>query len=248
MRGATNFAEQPTEKTRPPHGTLLAVAVLCVWLLGVTVEPALVAPHESSLEPTFALQLADALQLVLTEEKEWYERGVWPLVGAVAVLIVTNAAAVLIVYFQSSRSFRAMLKQRKIEMLSASLSEFYNPLLALLDINREIFSQTGPPSFPREEPARSAAARIWRETRKRLLTNNLQIETILRTKTHHILSPDSLDKYRRLLLHVAMYDAFQTVETDIYADFQFPADIRAHVETQRGLVLDEFKRASRETI
>lgn len=248
MRDSDRFPDQTTTERRTRRRVLLVVATLCVWFLEFTVAPAFAAPPAASPEHRLVIQSSEALQLAPMEDKEWYERGIWPIVGAVAVVIITNAVAVWVVYFQSSRSFRAMLKQRKIETLAASLSEFYNPMLALIDINGEIFSQTGPPSFPQEEIARSAAARIWRETRKRILANNLQIETILRTKTHHIRSPDSLDMYRRLLVHVAMYDAFQTVETDLYVGFQFPAGIRAHIETQRGLVLEEFNQASRETI
>ena len=141
-----------------------------------------------------------------------------------------------------------MLKQRKIESLSASLSEFYDPLIALIDINREIFTQTGPPSFPPEGPARSAAALVWRETKKKILANNAQIEAILRTKTHLIQRPDSLPNYHRLLVHVAMYETFQAIETDRYAGFQFPTDVRDHVETQRGLVLKTMNAATGEKI
>lgn len=224
------------------------VIALGFWLLGLAGSAAWAAGATSPPAHTLIIQSSEALQLAAKDGKEWYERGAWPLFGAVVALMVTNAVAVGVVYLQSSRSFNALLKQRKIEAFSASLSEFYNPLLALLDINREIFSQTGPPSFPAEDPARSAAAMVWRETKKKVLANNMQIETILRTRTHLIQGPDSLDQYHRLLVHVAMYETFQTVETDIYAAFQFPSDIRSHVEIQRGLVLGDFHAASGETI
>lgn len=224
------------------------IATLGVYLLGLTASPALAlrSPHPSV--HTLTIHSSEALQLSMELEKEWYERGVWPLVGAVAALMLTNAVAVGVVYVQSSRSFKAVLKQRKIEQLAASLSEFYNPLLAILDINREIFLRTGPPSFPAQDPARSAAAMIWRETKKKILANNIQIETILRTRTHLIRGPDSLDNYQRLLVHVAMYETFQKVETDIYERFQYPADIRVHVDVQRGLVLQAYYEVSGETI
>jgi hypothetical protein len=82
---------------------------------------------------------------------------------------------------QAEKSFNAVLRQRKIEMLSTSLNEFYNPLLALIDINNEIFSKTGPKSFPNEEPGLSAAGLVWKETKKKILANNSTIEQILRT-------------------------------------------------------------------
>lgn len=224
---------------------MFAVFMAGLCSLTLWAGPGLAVPPANH---TLTIQSSEALQLTPKEAKEWYEQGIWPLVGAVAALIVTNAVAVGVVYLQSSKSFKAVLKQRKIETLSASLNEFYNPLLALLDINKEIFDKTGPTSFPEAEPGRSAAALVWRETKKKILSNNAQIETVLRTKTHHIQGPDSLAEYHRLLIHVAMYETFQMVETDLYAAFQFPADIRSHVETQRGLVLQAFNEASRETI
>lgn len=222
----------------------LIIAVLGVWLIGVTAQSALAAlPPRFPVHP-LTIQSSEGLQVTPKNDTEWYERGIWPLIGATAALILTNTVALGVVYLQSSRSFKALLKQRKIETLATSLSEFYNPLLALLDINREIFVQTGPPSFPAQDPARSAAAKVWRETKKKILNNNMQIETILRTRTHLIRAPDSLDKYHRLLVHVAMYETFQKVETDIYTGFQFPADIRDHVEAQRELVLEALQQVA----
>lgn len=234
--------------TRVPHRSRVLVAVLAALLLVFAVPAARASGSTSPPVHTLTIQSSEALQLAPKDEKEWYERGLWPLVGAVLALMVTNAVAVGVVYLQSSRSFDALLKQRKIEALAASLNQFYNPLLALLDINREIFTQTGPDSFPEQDPARSAAALVWRETKKKILANNMEIEAILRSRTHLIQGPDALEHYQRLLVHVAMYETFQTVETDLYAAFQFPADIRAHVEQQRGLVLQAYYQASGETI
>lgn len=233
-------------RSLPLRRTILAI-VAGMWCIALSAEPGLAARSSSAVH-TLIIQASEALQLAPKNEKEWYERGLWPLAGAVAALMVSNAVAVGVVYLQSSKSFKAVMKQRKIENLSASLSEFYNPLIALLDINREIFAQTGPPSFPPEDPTRSAAGLVWRETKKKILANNAQIEAILRTKTHLIQGPDSLANYHRLLVHVAMYETFQTIETDLYAGFQFPADIRDHVETQRGLVLQTFNEATGEII
>lgn len=216
--------------------------------LPLAASAAALLPPSPPAVHTLIVRSGEALQFATRDPKEWYERGLWPLVGAVAALMLTNAVAVGVVYLQAARSFNVVLRQRRIERLTASLNDFYNPLLALLDINREVFLQTGPPSFPEEDPARSAAAAVWRETKKKILANNLQIEAILRTKTHLIQGPDSLDQYHQLLVHVAMYETFQMVETDLYARFLFPADVRSHVETQRGLVLEAFNEASEETI
>jgi hypothetical protein len=207
-----------------------------------TPSPGKESPHTVTITSSRSLQLAP------TGDKEWYEQGLWPLAGAVGALIITNAVSVWIVYMQAARSFNAVLRQRKIELLSAALSEFYNPLLALIDINGEIFAKTGPPSFPRDEPGRSAAGLVWKETKKKILANNVDVERILRTKSHLLQGADTLEAYHPLLVHVAMYETFQAVATDLYKAFFFPSGIRDHIVQQRSAVLEAFYEASGEQI
>jgi len=216
--------------------------LLCAALLGEPVRTSAAGVPQ----PRHSLTILSSEQLQITpqDNKEWYERGIWPIIGAVGALILTNAVAVGVVYLQSSKSFKALLRQRKMESLSTSLNEFYNPLLALIDINGAIFSKTGPPSFPKEEIARNAAALVWKETKQKILANNQQIEAILKSKTHLLHETDSLDAYYALMIHVAMYETFQKIETDLYRQFFFPANIRAHVIENRAAVLTAFNELS----
>jgi hypothetical protein len=180
-------------------------------------------------------------------KKQWYETGLWQNIGSFAAVLLTNIVAVLVVYLASHRAFSAMLKQRKIDQLNASLNEFYNPLYALLSSNRLIFQKTGPFSWPEDHIEREAAARVWQETKSKILANNQAIESLLRTKTHLIADYDSLDNYSGLLVHVAMYEAFQKVGTDLYRSFLFPTDIPAHVEAVRAKVIKEYKAIAKGT-
>ncbi|QJU60256.1 hypothetical protein HL653_23215 [Sphingomonas sp. AP4-R1] len=197
---------------------------------------------------SLVIQSSETLQIAPKEDKEWYEKGVWPLVGAGVTLAITNAIALWIVHLQAGKTFKATLKQRKIDQLSASLSEFYNPLLALIDINGEIFDKTSKKAWPEDEAGREAAALVWVETKKKVLANNLVIETILRTKTHLMSETDSLASYQPLLLHVAMYETFQTVQTDLYKKFMFPASVRSHLVDQRSTVLSAYYETSGDKI
>lgn len=180
---------------------------------------------------------------ILTPSKEWFEVGIWPLAGSVAAIVIANVVAVLLVYLNSSASMKVLLRERKIESLSSSLGEFYDPLLSLVDINHEVFQKTGPPSFPVEYIEREAAALVWKETKKRILTNNDQIERILTTKSHLMRSSDSINSYHALLIHVAMYDTFQRVQSDRYSYFQFPKGIREHLDSNRRAVLSDLREA-----
>jgi hypothetical protein len=219
---------------RPPS---LAVSILVITIL-----------YCSAYNSEALAQATEVVKVLPSSEKTWYQTGFWSLMGPAVALIFTNAIAIFLVYLQSERSFKLLLKQRKIERLSASLSDFYDPLLALIDINGAIFQQTGPKSFPKEALRRKAAALVWKETKKKVLLNNDQIEEILRTKSHLMGESDSLESYHNLLLHVAMYDSFQKIETELYRDFLFPTNIRDHLFKQRIVVLEEFNRLSGDTI
>jgi hypothetical protein len=154
-------------------------------------------------------------------------------------LAVTSAVAIIVVYLQSQRSFRIILQQRKLDSLRLSLHEFYDPLLVLLDLNNEIFSRTGPNSFPVDNIQREAAVAIWSESRNKILENNNSIEDILRNKSHLIHKNDSFQNYKGLFAHIAMYQIFQKIKTDSYKYFMFPSEIRDHVEQQRVRVLND---------
>ena len=200
------------------------------------------APREPPTLPKnfVTIRPGDELQITPQEQHEWYHQGPWPLIGSVGAVIISNCVAIVMVYLSSSRSFNAILKQRKIDFLSLCLNDFYNPLLALIEINQEIFSKIGPSSFPEEHLKREAAALVWKEMKKKIIENNREIELLLRSKTHLIHKSDSLDGYNALFLHVAMYETFQEIETDQYACFLFPNDVKSHIIDKRRSVLDQF--------
>lgn len=241
----------------------LRLAGACLAVCAVASQPAAAAASTSAPTPTSAstptsaptsppytitIQSNEGLQIAQREHKEWYQEGVWPLIGSVVAIIIANTVTIGIVFLQSTRSFNALLRQRQIELLSLSLNDFYNPLLALIDINREIFTKTGPSTFPEEHNEREAAALVWNMMKKKILENNREIEAILKTKTHLIYKSDMLDAYKTLLVHVAMYETFQTIETDRYARFLFPQEVRAHLVAKRSLALTALHALSGEQI
>ena len=171
---------------------------------------------------------------------EWYQQGNWPLFGAVAVLVVTNAVALWKISAQAKATFLLETKLRTVEFIATQLSDFYNPLYALLLINGRIFSQAGPRTFP-EDPIRcDAAGQVWAELREQVvLPNNREIREILRSKTHLLAPGDSLPQYMDLFTHISMYEVFQERPTEIYSRFTFPRDILRHVEEVRERLITE---------
>lgn len=160
--------------------------------------------------------------------------------GAVAALVLTNVVAVWKIFAQAKATFRLEAQLRTAEFISRQLSDFYNPLYALLLTNGRIFAQLGPKSFPNDPIQRDAAGEIWTELRNQvILPNNREIREILRSRTHLLAPKDSLPQYMDLFTHISMYEIFHERPSEIYAKFTFPRDILRHVEVIREELIGE---------
>lgn len=179
-------------------------------------------------------------------ETEWYQQGAWPLIGAIAVLLITNGIALWKIYLQARTAFESQLKIKDIEWISQQLTEFYNPMYTLLHVNREVFQAVGPQTFPNDPYRLEAAGEIWEATKKSvIIPNNNKIQGVLRDKSHLISQDDCLPAYLPLINHVAMYDIFQGIPTEIYTRFQFPTGVPEHVERQREQLLAKLRTLKR---
>ncbi len=235
-----------TKLNRPRTRACWAIVLLLLFCAGgARIACAEYHVSQSSLCPASPKQGGQIFEIAPTEKGAWYQRGDWPLIGGVIAVLSTNGVAIFIVWLQTQRSLFSFMRQRRAEFVSSQLSELYNPLLTLLDMNGTIFKETGPPSFPMERGhPRDAAEGLWAESKKKILENNREIENILRTKAHLIYRNDSLDYYLPLLVHLTMYELFQSLPTDRYAAFRFPPQIRGHVADIRTAVLSEFDKLS----
>jgi hypothetical protein len=174
-------------------------------------------------------------------EAEWYQQGGWPLIGAIAVLLITNGFALWKIYLQAHAAFESQLKIKKIEWISQQLTEFYNPLFTLLHVNRDVFKAVGPQTFPDDPNRREAAGELWEATKNSvIIPNNKKIQGVLQDKSHLISSDDGLSAYLPLINHISMYEIFQDIPTEIYARFQFPTGILEHIEGRREQLLRHF--------
>lgn len=173
-------------------------------------------------------------------ESVWYEQGHWPLIGAIAVLIFTNIVSVWQIFVQANTTHKKHLSVLKIELLERQLSEFYNPLFALVKANGEMFASAGPQTFPKEHARREAAAQVWNRIKiDSILPNNKAMQEILRTKTHLLIGGDEISNYIPLLMHVTMYEIFHDQPTELYERYQFPKGIAAHLSDRRKTLAAE---------
>ncbi len=177
---------------------------------------------------------------------QWYEQGNWPLVGAIVVLLITNAIALWQVIYQTNRSLSDQLRLKKIEFLSQQLSEFYNPIYSMMCLNKNIFGNFGPQSFPQEEIFRQAAGKNWELLRdKVILPNNTLIVELLKNKSHLISSNDDIKEYLNLNNHLVMYEVFTEYPTEVYKKCHFPPDILLHIENKRNELVQLLNKLKR---
>ena len=160
--------------------------------------------------------------------------------AAIAALV-----AVLIAAWQAKGVLKTYFKQKKIETLQASISDVYDPLLALMAENKELFEKVGPPSFPTDHTRREIAATVWEVVRPKILENNLSIRSILIERSQKIDVSDGLSNYQELIVHLTMYEVEQTVKSDIIERFRFPENIVGHIQTTKSRLQGEILEMSR---
>lgn len=179
-------------------------------------------------------------------EPEWYQRGDWPLVGAIVSVVIAQIFAVGLAVYGATASLRRELVLKRIAMCSDQLSGFYNPLVTLMAANKSVFDNFGPRTLPEQLEEREVAATLWKTLRDRvILPNNDTMLGILRDKSHLIGEADDLSHYAELVTHLIMYRVFTEYPTERYAKYQFPAHVIEQTRKQGQIVkakLDALKR------
>ena len=179
-----------------------------------------------------------------TETEMWYQSGHWPLVGAIATVMITNALAFWKIYAQANASLKAQVKLKKIESIKEQLSQFYNPLATYLTLNEQLFKSGWTSHISGKRTQRNAAGETWNRIKSEcILPNNCEIKDILRTRIHLLAELDSSLMYTELYNHISMYDIFQDNPTELYSEFQFPKNILKHVSDQKRRLENALKEA-----
>jgi 3-methyladenine DNA glycosylase Tag len=115
------------------------------------------------------------------------------------------------------------------------LAEFYDPLIALLSENREVFAQFGPGKIAKlDDVDATVAAEVWSKMQSDLIVpNNEKISDIIQTKSHLVSQEDDFHPYLRLKLHIDSYAVFREVRSEVHDNFRFPNGIEERVRSQR---------------
>lgn len=191
-----------------------------------------------------------SLNFGFPEAAAWYESGNWPLLGAIATLIVSNLVSIGTIVYQQKSSRKHAVALKNIDYINAQLEGFYNPLQSLLMENQIAFRELGPATFSQhsiDDGDAEAAAKFWIEIRDNfIIPNNTRISEIIRMKSHLISGRDSLENYMRLKIHIDAYAAFQKSGSERYSGFTFPVGIEDHVTKHRNYLVNSLKELAGE--
>lgn len=180
----------------------------------------------------FSLTIGDTTWSISTAGSEaWYQSGDWPLIGAIATLAISNAAAIYIALYQQRASRRSSEDFARRSTIEKRLEEFYDPLMALLRENRDVFSRFGPSRIAKLDGVdATVAAEVWNEMKLGFITpNNDKISSIIQSKSHLLAEGDNFEEYLRLKLHIDSYSVFLKVGSEVHESFRFPTRIEDRV-------------------
>jgi|SRR5580704_10188304 hypothetical protein len=138
-------------------------------------------------------------------------------------------------------------KKRSIESIQERLSQFYEPLAALLVTNSCIFERIGPTSPARtsEDYDDEELAETWKRlVEKVILPNNRRICEIIETKSHLIAREDSDRLYQDFLVHAYSYETFRQAPSSAHRLFPFPKELLNRVEHLRNALRAQFERVN----
>lgn len=163
------------------------------------------------------------------------------------VLFVTNLVTLWKIRLESKAAIRNELGMNSIESIKEKLSQFYDPIIALLNTNSEIFNGFGPRTFPEDHFAGEEALHIWSlMVNDVILPNNKEIAKIIKSYSHLMNEDDDFELYLRFMKHAASYDAFRNTPNQLHGDFSYPNDLLPNVITHRNKIVCELQKLQTE--
>jgi hypothetical protein len=152
-------------------------------------------------------------------------------------LIVSVVAQQKNIKTESRLSIVQDLRQEQRSLLRTQLSEFYDPIFALLSVNKSIFERIGPESDARWDRSyrQEETATVWSELVDEVITpNNSRVCEIVGTRLHLIAPSDTVQPYLEFATHAHAYQVFREQPYEAYDLFRYPSGFLQHVEAQRN--------------
>lgn len=159
-------------------------------------------------------------------------------------LVLSSKNQINLAHVQSNLSIKEKVKEEDRLLVYKQLSEFYDPILVLLEVNGDIFNRLGPGSPIRSnmEIPQEEIAEVWGKLLNDvILPNNDEIGRIVKAKLHLMSAGDEIAPYIKFVTHAHAYKIFRGKPISAYKFFQFPKGIENHVRQQREKLYEQIE-------
>ncbi len=123
------------------------------------------------------------------------------------------------------------------EYVLRQLTEFYDPIYALLSANAVIFERIGPTSEARRSGQFNdeETALVWQKLSDEVIVpNNVRVSEIIQANLHFITRDDDEAGYIEFLAHSCAYKAFRQETYQAYRLFEYPRALLGKINSQRS--------------
>lgn len=155
------------------------------------------------------------------------------IVAGFVTLSVTNVVTLVKSNVDHQLSLKKDILLKKILIEEERLSKFFDPISNLLTINEVLFSEFGPPAFPKDYNLALEAAEVWSKVRQTIKENNDKITEIITSSVHMIPADDNSENYTALLKHIVSYNFYEKSVNENHKFRQFPLKTVEHIKEQQ---------------
>lgn len=164
---------------------------------------------------------------------EFWEKFAAPIV-ALVIVFISNLVVLIKIRLDSKAAIKKELTLQSLNITKERLTKFYDPVIALLIINRDMFITFGPESFPNERSLKIEASTIWNNIIDDvILPNNKRVCEIVLQYSHLIDKSDNIENYLDFVKHANSYSIFRNKRNEIHKNFPYPSQLISKVSVAR---------------
>jgi hypothetical protein len=158
-------------------------------------------------------------------------------VAALLVVFISNLVVLWKIRLDSKAAIKKELSLNFINLNRERLTKFYDPIVALLSLNKKIFEALGPKSFPQERAVRNEAVAVWNKAiQDVILPTNSRICELILQYSHLMDKSDDINTYLQFIEHAKSYEVFRTTPNEIHKRFPYPQEFLSKVKASRLVV------------
>ncbi|BCM90830.1 hypothetical protein IAD21_02692 [Abditibacteriota bacterium] len=154
--------------------------------------------------------------------------------AALVICAISNMVLWRKISADSKAAIRKDLSLQQVGYLRDKLTKFYDPMVALLKLNEDVFASVGPPSYPEDDEKKIEAVEVWEEAILRVvLPTNRKISDLILSYSHFSENAQESELYSRFMSHAISYEIFRSKGNAIHRKFPYPFEILNAVMVSR---------------